>query len=141
MQMDVSRDSETEKPARTSVISMLVMVIRLLRIEELGEIFAISFEQGTTTSLMEGWRPENPEDAILSACSTLITVIDDKGQKVIQFSHFSVKEFLTSDRLRMSLAVNVRHYHMSLECAHHILARACLTMLLQFDGNLTRKAS
>jgi hypothetical protein len=68
----------------------LVVAICPLCIQELGEIFVISFAQGTTMSLMEGWHPKNLEDAILSACSTLITVIDNKGQKVIQiFSLFS----------------------------------------------------
>ncbi|KAH9969920.1 hypothetical protein BC827DRAFT_47727 [Russula dissimulans] len=41
---------------------------------------------------MEGWRPERPEDAVLSACSTLISIIDGQDSKVVRFSHFSVKK-------------------------------------------------
>ena len=55
----------------------LVAAIRPLRVDELGEIFAMKFDEGTGSNFMEGWRPENPEEAILSACSTLISVIDD----------------------------------------------------------------
>jgi hypothetical protein len=67
----------------------LVAAIRPLYVEELAEIFAIEFDQDAARNLMEGWRPENPEEAVLSACSTLITVIDnDKGSKIVQFSHF-----------------------------------------------------
>jgi hypothetical protein len=55
----------------------LVAAIRPLRTEELAEMFAIEFDEGTTSSLMEDWRPDNSEEAILSACSTLIAVIDD----------------------------------------------------------------
>ncbi len=48
----------------------LVAAIRPLRVEELAEIFAIDFDTDTAPNLMEGWRPENPEDALLFACST-----------------------------------------------------------------------
>ena len=86
----------------------LVVAIRPLRVEELAELFAIEFDPDAGPNLKEGWRPENPEDAVLSACSTLIAVIESKGSKVVQFSHFSVKEYLTSDRLRTSEIGNVQ---------------------------------
>ena len=117
----------------------LVVAIRPLRVEELAEVFAIEFEADAGPSLKEGWRPESPEDAVLSACSTLIAVIEDKGSKIVQFSHFSVKEYLTSDRLRISDMGNIRQYHIPLDAAHTILARACLTVLLQLDENVDKK--
>jgi Ankyrin repeats (3 copies) len=118
----------------------LVAAIRPLHVEELAEIFAIEFEQGGTANLMECWRPENPEEAILSACSTLIAVIDDnEGSQIVQFSHFSVKEFLTSDRLHTSEDVNLRHYHIPLDAAHYTLAQACLMILLQLDEKIDEK--
>ncbi len=92
-----------------------VAAIRPLRVEELAEIFAIEFGSSATLNLVEDWRPENPEEAVLSACSTLISIIiDNKGSKIVQFSHFSVKEFLTSDRLQTSDIENVRQYYVSL---------------------------
>ena len=117
----------------------LVVAIRPLRVEELAEVFAIEFEADSGPSLKEGWRPESPEDAVLSACSTLIAIIEDKGSKVVQFSHFSVKEYLTSDRLRTSEVGNIRNYHISLDAAHTILARACLTVLLQLDDTVDKE--
>ena len=117
----------------------LVVAIRPLRVEELAEIFAIEFDEDAGPNLKEGWRPENPEDAVLSACSTLIAVIKDSGSKIVQFSHFSVKEFLTSDRLRTSDIGNIRHYHIPLDAAHTILARACLSVLLQLDEDVDKK--
>ena len=114
----------------------LVVAIRPLRVEELAELFAIEFDRDAGSSLKEGWRPESPEDAVLSACSTLIAVIENRGSKIVQFSHFSVKEYLTSDRLRTS---SVDHYHIPLDAAHTILARACLTVLLQLDENVDKK--
>ena len=114
----------------------LVVAIRPLHVEELAELFAIEFDQDAGSSLKEGWRPESPEDAVLSACSTLIAVIENRGSKIVQFSHFSVKEYLTSDRLRTS---SMDHYHIPLDAAHTILARACLTVLLQLDENVDKK--
>jgi len=111
----------------------LVAAIRPLRVEELAEIFAIDFGPDAAPNLMEGWRPKNAEEAVLSACSTLISIIDSKGLKIVQFSHFSVKEFLTSDRLQMSQIGGVCQYHIPLDAAHTVLARACLTVLLQLD--------
>ena len=117
----------------------LVVAFRPLRVEELAEVFAIEFEADAGPSLKEGWRPDSPEDAVLSACSTLIAVIEDKGSKIVQFSHFSVKEYLTSDRLRISEMGNIRQYHIPLDAAHTILARACLTVLLHLDENVDKE--
>jgi hypothetical protein len=43
----------------------------------------------------EDWRLEDPVDAVLSTCSSLLAIVDGGYPfgKVIQFSHFSVKEF------------------------------------------------
>ncbi|KAF8482388.1 hypothetical protein DFH94DRAFT_690590 [Russula ochroleuca] len=117
----------------------LVVAIRPLRVEELAELFAIEFGAEAGPNLKEGWRPENAEDEVLSACSTLIAIIENEGSKIVQFSHFSVKEFLTADRLRTSEMGNFRHYHIPLDAAHTILARACLTVLLQLDENVDKK--
>ena len=117
----------------------LVAAIRPLCVEELAEIFAIRFDADRSSGLMEGWRPENPEEALLSACSTLVAIVEDEGSKIVQFSHFSVKEFLTSDRLQTSEVGNVCNHHIPLDAAHTILARACLTVLLQLDENVDRE--
>jgi ankyrin repeat protein len=117
----------------------LVAAVRPLRVEELGEIFAIEFDAEAGPILSEGWRPENPEEAVLSACSTLIAIIEDEDSKIVQFSHFSVKEFLTSGRLLTSEVGSIRHYHISLDAAHTVLTRACLTVLLQLDEKVDKK--
>ena len=117
----------------------LVVAIRPLRVEELAELFAIEFGADAGPNLQEGWRPENPEYAVLSACSTLIAIIENEGSKAVHFSHFSVKDYLTSDRLRISEMGNIRDYHIPLDAAHTILVRACLTVLLQLDENVDKK--
>ena len=115
----------------------MVAAIRPLRVEELAEIFAIGFGANVSLNLVEDWRPPNAEEAVLSACSSLITIIVDSGDeaaKIVQFSHFSVKEYLTSDRLGTSNVVNIRQFYVLLEPAHTTLARACLAVLLGLGG-------
>jgi hypothetical protein len=115
----------------------MVVAIRPLRVEELAEIFAIGFGANVSPNLVEDWRPPNAEEAVLSACSALITIIidsNDEDAKIVQFSHFSVKEYLTSDRLETSNVVNIRQFYIPLEPAHTTLARACVAVLLELDG-------
>ena len=127
----------------------LVAAIRPLHVEELAEIFAISFEGDAGANLMEGWRTENAEGAIFSACSTLIAVIEDsdsdsdsdsdRSSKIVQFAHFSVKEFLISDRLRTSKIGNICHFHTLLDASHTTLARVSIAVLLQLDESVDKE--
>ena len=110
----------------------LIAAIRPLRTEELAEIFAIEFYSNGGPNFVEGWRPDDPEDAILSACSSLVAVVDVEDSKVVQFSHFSVKEFLTSARLASSNIGAVSWYHVPLGLAHTIVA-------LQLDDKTDKK--
>jgi ankyrin repeat protein len=117
----------------------LIAAIRPLRVEELGEIFAIEFDSNGGPKLVEDWRPLDAEDAVLSACSSLISVVNVKDSKIVQFSHFSVKEYLTSDRLASSNVGIISRYHVPLQLAHGIPAQACLTVLPQLDKKTDKK--
>jgi hypothetical protein len=58
------------------------------------------------------------------------------GSAVMQFSHFSVKEYLTSTRIAEGRALR---YYIPLEPAHTLVTRACLSFLLQLDEHLTEE--
>jgi ankyrin repeat protein len=77
---------------------------------------------------------KDEEQALLSSCSSLITIVETEDSRVVQFSHFSVKEFLTSERLATSNG-DVSRYHIDLEPAHTILAQACMSVFLQADNH------
>ena len=115
------------------------MAVRPLLLEELAEVLAFDFDEapGGIPKLNADWRREDQERAVLSTCSSLITIVrDDNDSRVVQFSHFSVKEFLTSDRLAVA-AEDISFYHIGLEPAHTILAQACLGILLRlYDSTL-----
>ena len=117
----------------------LIASIRPLKLEELAEIYAIQFDSEAGTKLEESWRPDDAEDAVLSACSSLVPIVKTKDSQIVQFSHFSVKEFLTADRLATSTATNIRYFHAPLESAHTILVQACVAVLLQLDEKVDRK--
>ena len=117
------------------LLQCLAVALRPLRVEELAEVLAIDFNaasHGGIPKLNPNWRWADHHQAVLSTCSSLIAIVDDGGSKVVQFSHYSVKEYLTSDRLARS-SVDVSLYHIVLEPAHTILAQACLGVLLRLD--------
>jgi len=124
------------------LLQCLTVAVRPLRVAELTEILAIDFGAAThdgTSSLNSGWRWEDQERAVLSTCSSLITIVDEKGIQVVHFSHFTVKEFLMSPRLATS-SVDVSRFHIQLEPAHTILAKACLGVLLRLGGGVDKRS-
>jgi hypothetical protein len=85
-------DEEKREYARP-VFRCLMVSIRPLRVEELAEILAIQFEEETFPTFNTDWCPEYAEEAVMSVCSSLITIVDRGEHQVVQFSHFSVKEY------------------------------------------------
>jgi ankyrin repeat protein len=128
---------EIKKPNRDHarrLLQCLVVAIRPLRVEELAEVLTVDFDDGEgTPKLNPSWRWEDQERALLTSCSALIAIVDTGDSRVVQFSHFSVKEYLTSERLATS-SQDVTRYHVILKPAHTILAQTCVSVLLQLDG-------
>jgi len=144
---------DEKKAYANRLFQFLAISIRPLRVKELAELFAVlpDAESALGFKFNIGWRPEDPEEFILSACSTLVTVVyyynynygdaydydydndndNTDYENVVQFSHFSVREYLTSDRI--SNSAHVSHFHIFPRQAHTLLARACLSALLQLD--------
>ena len=69
----------------------------------------------------------------------MIAIVKDEDTRRVQFSYFSVKEFLSSDRLATPEMAALRFHHIHLESAHIIMARACLGVLLQLDESMDKK--
>ena len=113
------------------------MAVRPLRVEELAEVLAFDFNVGGTPKLNPGWRWEDQEEAVMSACSSLVSIVKGDNSRVVQFSHFSVKEYLTADRLAEPMR-DVSRYYIRLSAAHTILAQACLGVLLRLDDRVDR---
>ena len=117
------------------LLQCLTVALRPLRVEELAEILAIELNapsHGGIPQLNPNWRWADHHQAVLSTCSSLIAIVGDGDSKVVQFSHYSVKEYLTSDRLARS-SWDVSRYHIVLVHAHTTFAQACLGVLLRLD--------
>ena len=114
----------------------IVVARRPLLVEELAEFLAFKSEAGGSLTFDGNWRPENARDTVLSTCSSLIAIVNVEGSQVIQFSHFSVKEYLTSNRTAEGC---VSRYYIPLEPAHLFVTRACLSLLLQLDDHVTKE--
>ena len=112
----------------------LVVLKRPLYVEDLATIFAIR-PDAETIPFLARWRPGNPE-SVLSACSALVTVVNVDGKKVVQFSHPSVRAYLTSDHIASS--EHVSRFWVHPRPAHALLARVCLSVLLQIDDDVDR---
>src|SRR6267154_1104602 len=115
------------------LMQCLVVAVHPLRIEELAEVLVVDFDvKGTPPILNPGLRWADLEKAVMLACSSLVNIIDDGDSRIVQFSHYSVKEYLMSDRFAESNS-EVSCYHIQLEPAHTALAQACLGVLLRLD--------
>ena len=133
------------------LFQLVAVASRPLRVEELADLLAFDFEAGPIPKFYEDWRLEDPVDGVLSTCSSLLSVVDGGHLpeihlqhafgKVIQFSHFSVKEFLMSARLAGTNDIILRHYHISTAPAHTLAAQACLGILLHLDKDVVTRDS
>ena len=139
--------NKAQKDNAHRLLQCLTVAVRPLLVEELAELLAFDFlvtTSGGIPTLKEDWRWDDHEEAVLSTCSSLITIIPRDDTRVVQFSHFSVKEYLTSSRLAQSPHGDVSRFRIDLEPAHTIMAQACLATLLQLDehdGNIHAKKS
>ena len=159
---------EIKKPNKRlaqRVLQCLVVATRPLRVAELAEVLAVDFDdaEGIPRSKSD-WQWDDQEQALLSACSSLIAIVSARDgnpdfeasdrnseadgshvkasdSRIVQFSHFSVKEFLTSSRLATASG-GASNHHIDLKPAHTILGQACLGVLLQIQYDIegdTRK--
>ena len=128
--------SKAQKNNAHRLLQCLTVAARPLLVEELAELLAFDFRTSTAggvPTLKEDWRWDDQEEAILSTCSSLIAITPRGDSRVVQFSHFSVKEYLTSPRLAHSTHGEVSRFRIDLEPAHTIMAQACLATLLHLD--------
>ena len=133
--------NKAQKDNAHRLLQCLTVAVRPLRVEELAELLAFDFQASTSggiPTLKEDWRWDDQEEAVLSTCSSLIAIIPRGDSRVVQFSHFSVKEYLTSSRLAQSPHGEVSRFRIDLEPAHTIMTRACLATLLQLDEHAAK---
>jgi ankyrin repeat protein len=121
------------------LLQCLAFSRRPLGVNELAEVLATRFDAGQIPKLHKDQRSRKPDEDVLLAGSTLITTIKPGVQsntRVVQFSHYSVVEFLTSERLASSKNEDLSQYYITPESAHITLAQTCISTLLQLDNHV-----
>ncbi|SLM37986.1 P-loop containing nucleoside triphosphate hydrolase [Lasallia pustulata] len=120
------------------LLQWLTYSARPLRLEELAEIVAVNIDGSPWFDCDD--RFARPQD-VLAICSSLV---DTEGfgygynstvynpNKVVRLAHFSVKEYLVSERIRDPAAATARYAIQGIQ-ANQSIAAACLAYLLQFD--------
>lgn len=102
-----------------SMLQWLVSSARPLRLEELAEVIAIDIDSNPRFDVERRFMEKR--DA-LKICSSLVTTVDVVNDQFsggethteLKLAHFSVKEYLLSDRIRMGPAKRYSITHMGL---------------------------
>ncbi|KAF2706267.1 HET-domain-containing protein, partial [Pleomassaria siparia CBS 279.74] len=130
----LSAISETDSHYAVTILQWLTFSARPLSLDEVAEIVAIDVED----------KPKfDPEDVledpmdVLDIFSSLVTVTTnsvtwelESGAPIVALAHYSVKEYLLSDRIRKGSAAR---YGMQESICHGSIAKGCLGYLLQFE--------
>ncbi|KAH9060282.1 hypothetical protein EDB87DRAFT_1822166 [Lactarius vividus] len=122
---------KAQKDNAHRLLQCLAVAVRPLRVEELAELLAFDF-QASSSGIPRTIGGETIKRKPLIA----ITPRDDS--RVVQFSHFSVKEYFTSPRLAQSEG-DISRFYIDLNGAHTILALACLGTVLRLDEHADAK--
>ena len=148
------------------ILQWLSFAARPLRLEELAEIVAIDVEETPRFDPERRWPEQRDILTVCSSLITLTndfnedsyedsgsefsadgdTDADSVGESsdtegvmtYVRLAHFSVKEYLVSDRIDLGMA---SHYSIREMVAHGTIAEDCIVYILQFDepGSLTPK--
>ena len=120
------------------LLQCITVASRPLKVEQLADILACDFEAGPIPKFRKESPLTDPVEAMLPTCPTLISLVNVESAQVVQFAHFSVKEFLTSTRFAEKRDAISNRYHIPMTAAHTVITQACLGMLLHLDENITR---
>lgn len=79
-----------------SVLGFVAFALRPLTVDDVFAVLFFNFATAETYS----FEVEDRESVIFQQLPGLIEIVDVDGKRIVQFIHFSVKEYLTSDALR-----------------------------------------
>lgn len=122
--------TEEDSEYALRILRWLSFSIQPPSLDELAEIVAIDVDEEPT------FKPEEvliDSQEVLNICSSLVTITTgkyDEKPKVIM-AHYSVKEYLVSERSRQGRAARFSMY--GVDC-NNVLAGGCLGYLLQFQN-------
>jgi hypothetical protein len=137
----LSAISEEHSVYAMRILQWLTFSARPLSVEEIAEVIAIDVAREPAFDGDEVL--EDPMEA-LNICSSLVTITTNKpdgiwipAQRIIALAHYSVQEYLVSDRIKQGQA---KQYSMQeIEC-HNAISKGCLMYLIQFERPLSTES-
>ena len=127
---------DTRWKAAHRLLQCVAVASRPLRFDELTCI--LGFNWKLTPTFPRNRHAEDSVEAVLSKCSILLSPVNFKNSRVVQFAHFTVKEFLTSTRFAEKCDTISSRYHISMSAAHTLIAQASLDVLSDLPKNITK---
>jgi ankyrin repeat protein len=131
------REEDCEYAIR--ILQWLTFLARPLSVKEIAQVVAIDAERDLAFDSNEVL--EDPLE-VLDICSSLVIITTDKAkgssrpaQQIIALAHYSVQEYLVSDRIRQGSA---KQYSMQEGECHNAIARGSLKYLIQLQQPLSR---
>ena len=123
----LQRIPENRSSDALRILQWLIFSARPLRVEEVAELLVSNPDMKNCEFNVER-RPFNPKD-IVTYCGSLVTVQGSSGaQETLRLAHFSVQEFLVSDRI---IASRCAYYSVVRQSANILIARTCLIYLTE----------
>jgi len=125
---------KTHRKSAAQLFQCIAVASRPLTVKEAAEVFAFDFDVHPIPKFREEWHRTDSVQEVLSACSSLLTIVQDT--QVVQFSHPSVKKFLTSNHLPKENDP-ISYFRISTPSAHTFVAKLCLGMFLHLPEDFT----
>jgi ankyrin repeat protein len=119
---------DEHKSYAVRILQFLTFSERPLSVNEIVDIIAVNTD-GDPYFDPSDRMPDHQE--ISRYCSSLVVVVSTESDDVLQLAHFSVKEYLTSNRAESVVAPEFQKATASVS-----IARVCLAYLLQFDHEI-----
>ncbi|KAJ7691803.1 hypothetical protein B0H17DRAFT_1200919 [Mycena rosella] len=125
----LDRIPSTSKPIARRIFHIIAFTQRTLSVEELGEVFAVDFNTDPSCPRHKlEYRERDPAKQLLRICSSLIRIVPARRNiAIVEFSHFTVDEYLRSAGHVISTP---EIYRLDAELAHTTLAQMCLSCIL-----------
>jgi ankyrin repeat protein len=134
----LSAISEEYSKYAMRILQWLTFSARPLTVEEVAEVVAIDVARDPAFDRDEAL--EDPLEA-LNICSSLVTITTNEaeessrpGQQIIALAHYSVQEYLVSDRIKQGAA---KQYSMQEAKCHSAIAKGSLKYLAQIQQPLS----
>ncbi|KZP08569.1 hypothetical protein FIBSPDRAFT_660462, partial [Athelia psychrophila] len=123
--------SSTRRHDLLHMLHWLAFSARALRLEEIAEVPSVDFDAEDGPCYDPDLKYSMPSIA-LTVCSGLVTVSDGKHiglheiNGIVKLAHFSVKEYLISDRIKTGIAAQ---FAMNERLSQLVIAQTCIAYL------------